>query len=211
MPCIKEKNKDLLNWLSTQEHYDNLIDENNDPVYDPEPLQEYMNKWDGSKFLIELGISKESSVLEIGVGTGRLALRVLQQGCKYFVGVDLSQKTIRKASENLKKFSNYSLIAGDYITVDFHNTFDIIYSSLTFFHIEDKVSAIKKAKRLLNTKGRFVLSIEKNSNDFLDYGQYKVKLYPDDLEQITTILEECGFNILSVIETEFANIITANK
>lgn len=97
------------------------------------------------------------------------------------------------------------------MTVDFHNTFDIIYSSLTFFHIEDKVSAINKTKALLNENGRFVLSIDKNSLDFLDYGQYKVKMYPDDLKQTIALLEECGFNIISVIETEFANTITANN
>lgn len=27
-------------------HYDSLIDENNDPVFDPQPLKEYMDKWD---------------------------------------------------------------------------------------------------------------------------------------------------------------------
>ncbi|MEG2634122.1 MAG: GNAT family N-acetyltransferase, partial [Oscillospiraceae bacterium] len=32
-------------------HYNTLIDENNDPVHDPEPLREYMNKWDGQEFI----------------------------------------------------------------------------------------------------------------------------------------------------------------
>ena len=32
-------------------HYDILIDENNDPVHDPEPLKEYMDKWDGQGFI----------------------------------------------------------------------------------------------------------------------------------------------------------------
>ena len=199
------------NIVSTIEHYDNLIDENNDPVNDPKPLQEYMNKWDGSKFLSELKINKDSSILEIGVGTGRLALRVLNQGCKHFVGVDLSQKTISKARENLKIFTNCNLIVGDYLKVQFDNTFDIIYSSLTFFHIEDKVSAIKKSWILLNPKGRFVLSIDKNPLEFLDYGKYRIKMFPDDLKQTIILLEECGFSIENTLETEFANIISAIK
>ena len=33
------------------EHYDKLIEENNDPVYDPAPLKEYMNKYDGQIFI----------------------------------------------------------------------------------------------------------------------------------------------------------------
>lgn len=211
MPCIKEKNIDMLSEISATEHYDNLIDENNDPVFDSMPLQEYMNKWDGDRFLDELGINQESTVLEIGVGTGRLALKVLQQGCKYFVGVDLSEKTVNRAIENLKRYSNYSLIVGDFLTVEFNETYDVIYSSLTFSHIEDKVSAIKKIGMLLNSNGRFVLSIDKSQLDYLDYQKYKVKLYPDDLKQTVAVLEECGFNIINVIEIEFAYIITATR
>ena len=33
------------------DHYDSLIDENNDPVHDPAPLKDYMNKWDGDRFI----------------------------------------------------------------------------------------------------------------------------------------------------------------
>ncbi len=32
-------------------HYDSLIDENNDPVFDPEPLKIYMDRWDGAAFV----------------------------------------------------------------------------------------------------------------------------------------------------------------
>jgi ubiquinone/menaquinone biosynthesis C-methylase UbiE len=201
----------VVSIISTKEHYDNLIDENNDPVHDPEQLQEYMNKWDGSKFLSELRLNRKSSVLEIGVGTGRLALRVLKQGCEQFVGIDLSEKTISAAAENLKAFANCNLIVGDYLKAHFYNTFDIIYSSLTFFHIEDKVSAIKKSWALLNTQGRFILSIDKNSLEFLDYGRYKVKIFPDDLKSTIALLEECEFSIENISETDFAYIISAAK
>lgn len=100
---------------------------------------------------------------------------------------------------------------GDYLKVEFNNTFDIIYSSLTFFHIEDKVSAINKSWSLLNPNGRFVLSIEKSTLEFLDYGKYKVKMFPDDLEQTIILLKECGFKIENTFETEFGNIISATK
>ena len=51
-------------------HYDLLIDESNDPVCDPEPLKQYMDKWDGKPFIDALRLDKSKSVLEIGVGTG---------------------------------------------------------------------------------------------------------------------------------------------
>ena len=43
-----------MNKLSkTIEHYDSLIDENNDPVHDSLQLREYMDKWDGQKFILK--------------------------------------------------------------------------------------------------------------------------------------------------------------
>ena len=46
------------------EHYDKLIDENNDPVYDPKPLKEYMDKWDGQVFIDAMKLDKTKNVLE---------------------------------------------------------------------------------------------------------------------------------------------------
>lgn len=64
-------------------HYDMLIEEENDSFRDPLPLKEYMNKWDGSRFIASMCLSKEKKVLEIGVGTGRVASKVIQH-CALF-------------------------------------------------------------------------------------------------------------------------------
>lgn|GEM_PF-149505 len=71
--------------------------------------------------------------------------------------------------------------------------------------------AIEKLWLLLNSNGRFILSIEKNSCEFLDYGKHKVKVFPDDLRKTIILLKNSGFNIENVIETEFANIISSTK
>lgn len=47
-------------------HYDKLVDENNDPVHDPKPLRDYMDKWDGQRFIDCMKLDKFKSVLEIG-------------------------------------------------------------------------------------------------------------------------------------------------
>ena len=95
--------------MNITEHYDKLIDENNDPVYDPEPLKEYMNKWDGQVFIDIMKLDKTKTVLEIGVGTGRLALKTVPL-CKEFVGIDLSSKTIDRATHNLSQYKNARVI-----------------------------------------------------------------------------------------------------
>lgn len=112
-------------------HYDILIDENNDPVHDPEPLKEYMDKWDGLAFINKMELNADKSVLEIGVGTGRLAVRVAPL-CKKFCGIDISPKTIDRAKENLSSFENVELICGDFLEYSFGIQFNVIYSCEAF-------------------------------------------------------------------------------
>lgn len=158
-------------------HYDLLIDENNDPVHDPKSLQNYMDKWDGQTFIDKMELDKDKSVLEIGVGTGRLAVRIAPE-CREFFGIDISPKTIKRAKENLAEYNNISLICDDFLTHKFNQDFDVIYSSLTFMHIEEKQKAINKVAALLKDGGRFVLSIDKNQNDTIEYGTQKLKFIP---------------------------------
>ena len=99
----------------TIEHYDSLIDENTDPVHDPAPLKKYMDKWDGDRFIEDLQLSEDKFVLEIGVGTGRLAIRVVPN-CGRFVGIDISPKTIERARENLAEYKTVELICDDFMT-----------------------------------------------------------------------------------------------
>lgn len=191
-------------------HYDLLIDENNDPVYDAEPLKSYMNKWDGQQFIDSLQLSKEKSVLEIGVGTGRLAVRVAPE-CRKFFGIDISPKTIQRAKENLKGHSNVTLICDDFMSYNSGRKFDVIYSSLTFMHIKDKQAAINKVKSLLNSGGRFVLSIDKNQSDTIDCGTRKIKIFPDRKDDIIRYINQSGMRLINVVEVEFAYVFVTER
>ena len=195
---------------AVSKHYDMLIEENNDPVRDPEPLREYMDKWDGRQFIDSLQLTKEKSVLEIGVGTGRLVVRTAPN-CREFFGIDISQKTVKRAKENLKKQTNVTLVCGDFMSYEFGRKFDVIYSSLTFMHIKDKQAAINKVKTLLNISGRFVLSIDKSQSDTIEYGTRKIKIHPDRKEDIAEYINQSGMSLIKVFETEFAEIFAAAK
>ena len=192
------------------EHYDKLIEENNDPVHDPKPLKDYMDKWDGELFIESMQLDNNKSVLEIGIGTGRLALKVAPL-CKKLFGIDISPKTIIRAKENLSQYKNIELICDDFMCFDFPISFDIIYSSLTFMHIKDKYSAIKKIASLLNPNGIFVLSIDKNQNKFIDTGTRKIIIYPDNPTSIQEFISKSNLNVIEQFETEHAYIIVSKK
>ena len=192
------------------EHYNQLIDENNDPVHDPKPLREYMDKWDGTKFIDSMELDKSKSVLEIGVGTGRLAIKVAPN-CGRFVGIDISPKTIERARENLSSYNNIELICADFMSLVLDGRFDVIYSSLTFMHIEDKASAIQKIASLLNTNGLFVLSIDKNQSDFIDMGTRKIKIYPDNPTDVCHFIDDANLELTNQFETDNAHVIVSKK
>lgn len=82
--------------VSALEHYELLIDEGNDPCRDPENLKKYMERWDGENFFKSLKLDSDKNVLEVGIGTGRVADKVLKKGIKEFVGIDISTNTFGK-------------------------------------------------------------------------------------------------------------------
>lgn len=190
--------------VTAEEHYDLLIDDGNDPVHDPPQLLEHMDKWDGAAFLALLRLAPDKSVLEIGVGTDRLALRVLRAGCARLVGCDLSARTLARARENLSEFDNVELVCGDFLDLDFGSTFDVVYSSLTFLHVRDKARAIRQVHALLREQGRFVVSLGKDRSTRLEYGDHAVQVYPDSVEEITALLNGNGLSIESIVETDYA-------
>ena len=196
--------------MDVKTHYDMLIDENNDPFRDLPELQEYMNTWDGNPFLEALELSKNKSVLEIGVGTGRIAVKVAPC-CLKMTGIDISPKTIERAKDNLKEYGNISFVCSDFNSHEFEETFDVIYSSLTMMHFKDKATVITKVDKLLNDNGIFCLSIDKNQSEYIDMGTRKIKVYPDNLDNIILIIGETAMSVVKVIETDNAYIVVSRK
>ena len=187
-------------------HYDKLIDDNNDPFRDAQPLKEYMDKWDGQLFIDSMHLNHTKRVLEIGIGTGRIAAKVAPF-CLKLSGIDISPKTIRRAKENLSGFKNIEFICADFSDYIFEETFDVVYSSLTMMHFENKRHFIFKVSELLNRNGIFCLSMDKNSKDIIDMGNYKLKIYPDKIHEVIEYIHLANMYISAQFETEFAHIL----
>ncbi len=195
--------------VSALEHYELLIDEGNDPCRDPENLKKYMERWDGENFFKSLKLDSDKKVLEVGIGTGRVADKVLKKGIKEFVGIDISTNTLKQARENLKDFTNVNLFREDICEYTQKEYFDIAYSVLTFMHIDDKEKAIQNMIYSLKPEGILVLSISIDNENYIDYGSRIVKIYPTDVESYKIYLERNGCEIISELEN-YDNIIWEN-
>ena len=196
--------------MNVIQHYDKLIVDDNDPFRDPPVLQDYMEKWDGKLFIDSMALDKTKRVLEIGVGTGRLAQKVAPN-CLSFTGIDISPKTIERAKENLRSFNNISLICADFTEWESEQIFDVVYSSLTLIHFEDKQGFLLKVDTLLANNGLFCLSIDKSQDLFLDMQDYKIRVFPDTLENTISLIESTQLCVDNTYEKEFAHIIICRK
>jgi ubiquinone/menaquinone biosynthesis C-methylase UbiE len=196
--------------MDIRSHYDLLIEENNDPFRDPPALRKYMESWDGQVFLDLMELDESKTFLEIGVGTGRLAIKTAGC-CRWLTGIDISPKTIERARENLQHCLNISLICDDFITHQFTETFDVVYSSLTMMHFQDKRSVIGKIHALLNCKGLLCLSIDKNRSEWIDMGSRRIRIWPDTPENIVMLAEQAGMKTKSITEIENAYLLVFMK
>lgn len=198
-------------FVSAKRHYDLLIEEGNDPVLDPPELAAYMDGWDGDALFEALQIEPGHRVLEIGVGTGRLALRALKTGCAAFTGMDLSEMTLDAARRHLPDAGNILLLPGEFPKDAPEGPFDRIYSSLTFMHIPDKQAAVNRIAALLAPGGRCVLSLDKDQGSTLDMGIRQVRVFPDRPADMLLLLGKAGLDTRPAVQTERAWLVTADK
>ena len=196
--------------MDVKTHYDLLIEENNDPFRDPPVLRKHMESWDGQTFLDLMELSPSKTVLEIGIGTGRLAEKTVGR-CRHLTGIDLSPKTIERARENLRHYTNLSLICGDFTNYMFQESFDVIYSSLTMIHFEDKKQVIGKMNTLLNPGGLLCLSIDKNQSEWIDMGNRRIRIYPDTPQRTAALAEQAGLKTKMIAEVESAYLLAFIK
>ncbi|MBE5749627.1 MAG: class I SAM-dependent methyltransferase [Clostridiales bacterium] len=191
-------------------HYDLLIENGNDPVLDCKELADYMDKWDGKEFINLLNLDVYKTVLEIGCGTGRIAKKIIKQ-CKKYVGIDISSKTVDVAKNHFKDFNNAFFINEDFLKYKDTEKYDVIFSTLTFMHIKDKKKALNNVFNLLKNKGEFILSIDKNQQNFIDTGYSRIEVYPDNPTYISKTLTSLGFIKFKIKEIDNAYVITAQR
>jgi len=183
------------------EHYDRMIDEIDDPshpvtdpFFDDGVMRAWMEYADGPAFFAALGDVRGLRALEVGIGTGRVAKKLLDKGVAALTGLDISAKTLARARRNLGENPRVELLLADILDFDRPDTYDRVYSVWTFFHIPDPPRALARMVAALKSGGRLVLSLEV-VDEWLDYGSRIIRQYPIAVEVVGEVLSALGCRV----------------
>lgn len=143
----------------------------------------------------ETEADQNTRFLELGVGTGRIALPFIQAGYDY-TGIDLSQPMMDKLEQKLtedpaKANFRYKLQQGDVTSLPFpDNSFDVIITVHVLHLIDNWQEAINEARRVLRKPGgKFILGYDDISSSSADQERMALQVR----KRWTAIIEELGY------------------
>lgn len=130
-----------------------------------------------------LGIKNSDSVLEIGTGTGELALNISAY-CKEVVAIDVSKVMIdfaRIKVESQNKTNVHFYNAGFLTYENNGDQFDVIITQLALHHLPDywKMIALKRLYGMLKEDGKFYLRDVVFPSQITDHDSYFANIITD--------------------------------
>lgn len=156
------------------------------PFYDytreiPEDLMENICK----VLKREIQLNSSSRILEVGVGTGRMACALAKSLKANFVGIDISEKMLHRCREKLNHQTHLvQLINADGYALPFSIRFDVIMTSHILHLVSDP---FKLVNGILLSSSRYYINIDAfvNYHSTLPFQLYYKKLAEEGYRQIS--------------------------
>ena len=103
------------------------------------------------------GAGPDTHFLDLGVGTGRFALPLLEHGCRV-TGIDLSDQMMERLREKVGHTTRLTLLIADARSLPFpDHSFDVVLAMQVLPLIPEWRTVLDEARRLLKPTGSFVL------------------------------------------------------
>lgn len=147
-------------------------------------------------------IKKRSRILDLGCGVGLPSDKYLADKNYDVIGIDISEKHIKKAKENVK---DATFFVDDFFSDKINKKFDAIISFYAIFHIPRKEhkKLFHHMNSLLKKDGLILITLgtEDMKYDFSkDFVGAPMAWSSYDVEKNKTLLQESGFDILIAAE-----------
>jgi SAM-dependent methyltransferase len=139
--------------------YDSIIAD----YYDSSPF--VSNRKQDLAFYLEIAAASRGPLLELGCGTGRIAVPVAESGLRV-TGLDISQRMLERAEQKRSSLAperrdRLRLILGDMTSFDLHEQFPLIIIPFRPFQhllsVEAQLGCLRCARRHLADGGRLVM------------------------------------------------------
>ncbi|NMM64323.1 methyltransferase domain-containing protein [Clostridium sp. P21] len=150
---IKNEWKDKWNFNGWAKSYDDDVKKDNGEL---KIYKNYELILQSVYELVEKLDRKNSKILEIGVGTGNLASKFLNNNYE-IIGIDQSREMLSVAKE---KYPKLKVRLGEFLKIPYDNkSFDIIISTYAFHHLNEneKCIAIQEMIRVLKDNGAVII------------------------------------------------------
>jgi ubiquinone/menaquinone biosynthesis C-methylase UbiE len=103
------------------------------------------------------GTTRQTRFLELGIGTGRIALPFIEAGYDY-TGVDISRKMVERLRQKAGPRDNVTLVDADITRLPFaDDSFDVVMAVHILHLVPAWRQALAEARRVLKPDGAFVL------------------------------------------------------
>ena len=159
--------------------------------------EKYWDSFEKDKVLPMLGNLKSKKVLDVGAGTGRLALRMAKAEAEV-TALDLSDEMLKKLklkNQNLKLLT----AIGDAENLAFADeSFDIVVATFLIVHFKNFLGFFNEVYRVLKTGGLFLvtnINQRKAPAVKIKDGLVEIESYYHRPEAVVKLLEELAFSI----------------
>jgi SAM-dependent methyltransferase len=148
-------------------------------VSDYDPIARLYDPWSRSvvediAFYVDEALASEGPVVELGVGTGRIAIPIAAAGV-HVIGVDASAGMLAVCAEEARNAGVEALLdlrQGDLRHPPVDERVNLVTCPFrAFLHLstdEDRLEALQSARELLRPNGRLVFDVFKPSQDDID-------------------------------------------
>jgi ubiquinone/menaquinone biosynthesis C-methylase UbiE len=164
----------------------------------------------------------DTKFFETGIGTGRIALPIVQRGYSY-TGVDISEKMLAELQRKLNGISHrLTTVKADATSLPFpDNSFDVALTVHVFHLISNWQQALAEIRRVLKPGGIYLYShgyVDNNSSDFeqklqaimAEYG-YPLPRYGAIEQEVLDALREQGATLETVVAAKWRFELTVDK
>jgi ubiquinone/menaquinone biosynthesis C-methylase UbiE len=166
------------------------------PDYDKK--ETYLNSFEQHKLLPLLGDVREKNILDVGAGTGRLALLLCERGA-LLTALDVSEEMLKILQKKSGNRSNIKCVVGDAENMELPDeSFDIVVAAFLIVHLKNPLFFFKEAYRVLKPGGLFVVTNinQKEPPEIKTReGSIKIDSFYHRRDKIREQLEEVAFGI----------------